>query len=106
MDEQGNDVVGQCWRDLADVMAADDAFWIERHQSRGKRDHQHAVCDPLAERAFRRPLGIGMLRVPVAGQAGEGNDVGLGHGTPARAELLADRQLLEWSREQLAGLSW
>ena len=43
----------------------------------------------------RRPLGVRVLRVPVAGQRGEAHHVGLGHGPPAGGELLAGLERLE-----------
>ncbi len=44
---------------------------------------------------FARPFGVGVLRVPVAGQAGERDHVGLGDRAPAGGEPGADLQGFE-----------
>ena len=44
--------------------------------------------------------GVGVLGVPVAGQGGEGDDVGLGERPPARAERVAVAQRVEVLREE------
>jgi hypothetical protein len=53
-------------------------------------------CDALAERARRRPLGVAVLRMPVAGQGAEHDHVRVAHHALAGLEALTDGQSLEW----------
>jgi hypothetical protein len=57
------------------------------------------VGDALAELAARGPDRVRVLRMEVAGQRSEGDDVGLGDGPPATREQLADLQLVEGAVE-------
>src|SRR6266704_3600251 len=49
----------------------------------------------IAQDRLLHELGVGVEHVVVAGQPGEEDDVGLGHRSPGRLELLTDLDLLE-----------
>ena len=53
----------------------DDALGVERQQPDGEREHEQAVRDLLAEAAAGGPLGVGVLRMRVAREGGELEDV-------------------------------
>ena len=50
------------------------------------RDDERAVGDALAVDRLRGEDGVGVQRVEVAGDAGEGDEIGLRHGPPQRLE--------------------
>ena len=53
---------------VVEAAQGDDALGVEREQADGVGEHEHAVRHALAEAPLRRPLGVGVLGVPVAGQ--------------------------------------
>jgi hypothetical protein len=56
------------------------------------------VRDALAECRALRPRRVDVLRVEVASEAGEADDVGFGDRAPARAEPLSRREVVEGRR--------
>ena len=81
--------------DVADAPQRDHALRVERDEPARQREHEEPVGDALAERGLRRPDGVGVLRVPVAGERREADHVGLGDGAPAGGEGLSGLEFLE-----------
>jgi hypothetical protein len=82
----------------------DHTVGVERQEAHREGEHEQPVRDLLAEARAGGPLGIDVLRVRVAGEVGELEDVRLAHRSgPAVSNRSPSRELVERALEEASG---
>jgi hypothetical protein len=85
---------------VADPAQRDHPVGVQREETDSEGDHEEAVGDLLAEAGAGGPHGVDVLRVQVAGQPGELEDVRLANGASGCREAVARGELLEAAGEE------